>query len=98
MNLRHVHFLFYATLNFLKKRSRQATHVFPGRLTIKYIDKIMISNNIIDCFELDSEVSDVAHGLLVYFMINDWYMARIEIYIGKVLAQLHLCSYMSTCI
>ena len=36
LNLRHVHFLFDATLNILKKRSRQATHVFPGRLTTKW--------------------------------------------------------------
>ena len=36
LNLRHVHFLFDATLNILKKRSRQATHVFPGRLTTKF--------------------------------------------------------------
>ena len=37
LNLRHVHFLFDATLNILKKRSRQATHVFPGRLTTKFL-------------------------------------------------------------
>ena len=36
LNLRHVHFLFDTTLNILKKRSRQATHVFPGRLTTKF--------------------------------------------------------------
>ena len=35
LNMRHVHFLFDATLNILKKRNRQATHVFPGRLTTK---------------------------------------------------------------
>ena len=37
LNLRHVHFLFDATLNISKKRSRQATHVFPGRLTIEFL-------------------------------------------------------------
>ena len=36
LNMRHVHILFDATLNISKKRSRQATHVFSGRLTTKF--------------------------------------------------------------
>ena len=40
LNLRHVHFLFDATMNIQKKRSRQVTHVFPGRLTTKFYVRV----------------------------------------------------------